>query len=198
MCTVNGERKPEPIAVRLMLDLVWPAAAGNVFWALATVGQTESWASPVTQAKLVMLAMTAVYLAADWIRSSNHRRELRPYFWLFGAPLAFVIIGLAIATQRVEDASPPVFPVCWLSAVFLVGIGGAITGAWMPTGEKSGRERWYLGVANLVGLAILLGFPIICKGTEILAFPVSASVVVLAWGYGRFRLFEGWRRTQGG
>ena len=45
------------------VELVWPAAAGNVAWAFLTVAIGENWCSADVLARLAVLLLLAVYLA---------------------------------------------------------------------------------------------------------------------------------------
>jgi len=64
MAPMGHERVKE-----LFSDLVWPAAAGNVAWAFATVSLSESWSAD-TLSRLFLLLMIAFYLGIGWNRLS--------------------------------------------------------------------------------------------------------------------------------
>ena len=86
------------MAKRLLQELVWPAAAGNVAWALFTIAIQEPW-SQNTVARVLVLIFLAIYLAVEWLRIALLRFEPSILYWIFDGVHILTIVVFAIATQ---------------------------------------------------------------------------------------------------
>jgi hypothetical protein len=164
---------------KIFQNLIWPAAAGNVAWAFFTVAIKEDITCSVL-ATMISLLLIAAYLAADWAvtASMNYPPKLKTSF--FDALLAVAIVVFAIATQEKEKAA---LAEEWLGIVFLVAIGGHLSGAWMVR-EDEGLKKWIkrFGLAgiNAPGLVmVLLGYFHFLSWTW--TQPVALGMVVGLW-----------------
>ena len=157
--------------------LVWPAAAGNVFWSFLTIlvdrdnpnFAVEWWP------RIVMLLILSGYLAFDW-QNEQYDLKRRPEiehsigYWAFDyvhiLPIAAVAI-MATTNASASDLSRV------LMGLFTVTIIGHLLGAW----ETSWGYRLSKAAANLAGLALLFLVPFVAWR------PVVALGTALAiWG----------------
>jgi hypothetical protein len=170
----------------LFQNLIWPAAAGNVAWAFFTVAVQEKWAERGVRARLVVLCMLAVYLAANWMVTSSERYRLKPRHWVAEAFQSVTIVVFAIATQlRMAWLD------CSLAAVFFVTIAGHIAGLWEPTGkiEQRFKKRTFLAGINGLGLLLVLTLPYSLPKGSLWELPIAMGPVVTFWRMARKRAY---------
>ena len=136
----------------LFLGLIWPAAAGNVAWALLQVALDRDKYEPVYRADLAILALVAIYLAVDWLRTKERKISQRSLYWIFDGLLVLSIVWFAIAIQAKKG---DLFLTWSLGFVFGVAVLGHLSAAWENRGEKS-WPRLTLAGGSILGLLTLI------------------------------------------
>ncbi len=137
----------------LFLGLIWPAAAGNVAWALLQTVLDSNTRGPVNWAHLVVLGLLVIYLSVDWLRTKKAEIGDSSLYWIFDSLLVLSIAWLSIALQIPRG---DFFLTCSLGGVFAVAILGHLLGAWKKTGEKN-WPRFTLAACGFLGLILLAG-----------------------------------------
>lgn len=82
----------------LLPELAWPAAAGNVAWALFTVFTLERPGKHLAS-RLCILLVLSIYLSVDWIWTKTELWRLKPHYWIADSVHILTIVLLALATQ---------------------------------------------------------------------------------------------------
>ena len=153
----------------LFQNLVWPAAAGNVAWALVTLAITEPWKETNVLPRLVVLLLLAVYLTVGWLRIPT---EPRPGYWIADFIHILTIIVFAIATQLNKS-----WLECSLFSIFTVTTAGHLLGAWVTT-----RDRFWLAGGNALGMVVLFISHWWFTNPYPWNLPAAIGVVLVAWG----------------
>ena len=166
----------------LLQNLVWPAAAGNVAWALFTllVRNSGSLDEGGVLARALVLLLTFSYLTTSW-RRLHYLDEINPWYMFFDLVHISTIVAFAIA---VESNKP------WLEwalcVVFISALVSHLIGAW----HKEWPKRFFLAVANLVGLGVVLGASAIVEPSSHWHLSLAIFVVALMWYVRPFILKE--------
>jgi hypothetical protein len=160
----------------LFKDLIWPAAAGNVAWALLQIVVSPAPHKELVL-RVVLLSLVAVYLAIDWSRSKSLAVKTVRY-WVadFVFVSGIVIFAIALASDKTEA-----FLESSLASVFLVGGLAHVLGAW-ETGEKPNWwRRFSLAGCGFGGILALGTGRIICRGPSLWTVLVALALVLAAW-----------------
>ena len=172
--------------------LVWPATAGNVFWALLWLAMdqdSQRRAGDEWWPRMTLLFVLSAYLTFDWQREQKgptepppHQKTIRYWFLEELHLFAIVIVAIMAATNA---------PVSWLlrglSGLFVVTALGHLLGAW----ERHLGSTLAKASANLVGL--LLTF-FVASPESAPWRPVQATVAVLIlWAVTVAGEYRGWR-----
>jgi hypothetical protein len=164
----------------LFLDLLWPAAAGNVAWAVAQVAVGHERSQSVAS-RLIVLVLLAVYLAIDWSRSKSQPTKKKRY-WVGDTfhLISIVAFAVAVADNDGEIAE-------WsLAAVFSVGVVGHLSGLWeIRVGETTQKTNWghrfCLAGCGLLGIAVLVVARVGFRMPLFRRLPVAFLIVFVAW-----------------
>jgi hypothetical protein len=171
---------PTPIG-KLLRDLIWPAAAGNVAWSflqlLFVPPKCNRWPY------LTLLPLMAIYLAIDWLRSASE--ETRDWkYWVADLCLVSGIVVLAIAAQANQSV---LFLHVTLGSVFGAAAGLHLIGAWEGKREKEWSlerkvctRRW-MAACGALGLVILLCSAFLYRRAMPSTLPISFGTVLVAW-----------------
>lgn len=151
-------------------NVAWPAVAGNVAWAFATLA-IDHGMNVNTAPRLGVLFVLAIYLSAEWYRSRKITTT-ETGLWL---DLLFVIciVWFAIATQS-DKGLPGVALI-----LILVGTGlGHLCGVWPPTGQGKGNIPH--GVVSLLsGVVLGITWIVTCSWNVWLALGAITFVLVV-------------------
>ena len=134
----------------LFKELIWPAAAGNVAWALLQIV-----VSPMPHQQIIsrglILFLVAAYLVTDWCRSKSlDVKTVRYWVADFLLVSGMVIFAIALAAYKSEA-----FLELSLGAVFLTGTIAHVFGAWETTEKPSWPRRLSLASCGFVGILAL-------------------------------------------
>jgi hypothetical protein len=146
------------------LGLIWPAAAGNVAWAFLQVALEREKYGSVYWPHLTTLALLAIYLAVDWLRTKERKKERETgdssWYWIFDSLLVLSIVRFAIAIQLLpkEDC----FLTWALGGVLTVAILGHLAGAWKRQDERD-WPRFTLAACGSLGLIALVFTYYVCQ-----------------------------------
>lgn len=149
----EGKRDKHALINSALRQLFWPAAAGNVAWALFTVGLGNNLLSGEVWPRFLILLFLASYLACDWVwTTARFDEQTKPWFWWIEAPFLVVVVALAILTEKVECLEKDVL---WLEVPlggsFLFALLGHSLGAWNKDDKPIWKEevrRSYRALAN--------------------------------------------------
>jgi len=176
---LKGERGP---GVLILQGLVWPAAAGNVAWSLATLILVEAkWDAPAAQLLVgvgVLLALS-LYLTIEWVITERRHGDVDGWYVAGDLLIMLGVIAFAITFAAQARAAPVLLPAwVWLGWVFFFGSIGHALLFW-----GASRRRWLMTGVHGVGvvlLAVLAGlFDCPVAGTAIaLLFVIVGWVIV--------------------
>jgi len=134
----------------LFLDLLWPAAAGNVAWAVAQVA-IDYDSGQSSASRLAVLILLAIYLIIDWSRSKSLPEKSRRY-WKGDAIHLISIVAFAVAVAGNKSTISE-----WsLAVVFLVGVVGHSAGVWEVNESPNGWRRFSLAFCGGLGIVTLI------------------------------------------
>lgn len=143
---------------RLLQELVWPAAAGNVAWALLTLVTSNLGNSELTGnewARILTLVLVSFYLAKDW-KYSYDIKEIEVSVWYniadFIHVVSIVVFAIAVEMPLSEQN------MAWiLGGVFVLTAVGNLLGVWdlQPPPDSNWKERFLMTGCNLVGIIVL-------------------------------------------
>lgn len=167
--TLTDSRRP------LLFELFWPATAGNVAWSFYTV-LVKGWGhlSAQDMSSLLVLALLSLYLAFNWLRAREHDVGAW-YFWADFMHTATIIL-FSIALTEGKRWAPFA-----LAAIFGVTVVGHWTNAW-KSARPENAPRLPLGLANAVGIAVLVGFYCgVHADHQHWMMPASVTAVLASW-----------------
>ena len=143
----------------LMLNLLWPAVAGNVVWVFFS-GLFEISSKEIDFAKIIALFFLSWYLCLDFVNTQEKQENLKDEFYKADLPLAFAIIFFAHSIHY-----KPNWSLWFLIAIFLIAGIGHWFGAWEektpPVGVEADDERVEKLIINGGGFIISLLFGVI-------------------------------------
>ena len=145
---IDKKRLSEALAT-LAQNIFWPAAAGNVFWALFSVTFDSDEHIAVVAPQAVLLFLAATYLSINWLRQhrSSVTENASVLFWILDwVHLIFIVITVNAAHYAPEWLS------CALAAQLTVTTFGHVFGFWEIPGEASKRKYWLASI-NALGVA---------------------------------------------
>ena len=187
------EGRIERHASLLITQLIWPAAAGNVAWAAATVALQQHLAGPDAQARFALLILLAIYLAANWLRTEAIKYA-SPFSYLVSDFVRIVtVVILAITASSVDaDLKGSLARVLWVAVV------GHAVGVWMQRDEAQPKfiQRWketigrrfLLSAASGVGLLVLHSLPPLSIVSAEWVPALALGMVLIVWGGCRYGL----------
>jgi len=140
-------------------NLMWPGAAGNVFWSLLFLivdRETRRDAGGTFLPRMLLLGLVSFYLAVDWhleMKGYPGRPDIstysaKPQYWFVEQLHVLCLVVAAIATAANEDIT---WTVGALSMLFGVTAVGHLSGVW------GGIDTVALlkGVVNIVGFVLV-------------------------------------------
>lgn len=157
----------------LLRELLWPAAAGNVLWALFYLLIKEGWKQPCGREKILAILLIGAYLAEDWLFTAKQNGiTSSPGFGWIEYPFLAAIVAFAIATQEYSFPENIIWSEIFLGLAFALAAIGHGCGFWTSTRPLS-PPNWFthlpwvdvsasaytrdiLVIINLLGIAILL------------------------------------------
>jgi hypothetical protein len=175
-------------AERTFTDLVWPAAAGNIVWAVVTIVVQKisqaAWAAEswwLVTVRLLTLTLLAWYLHSEWIRLANASAEERARFdwlyWLGDGLLVFGVVFLALALTFRESPSKLLYGT--LSSINL------LAGLWHACGwwaQKNPEARTKKAAINGYGIGLLwLVYVFAPDRWPLVPMLISLGVVLVVW-----------------
>ena len=165
-------------------NVAWPAAAGNVFWAMCnislarpTVGQGDEVPLSV---RLIVLVCFCFYLTVGWLRIRVQAGIVRFRYWFF----EFLHVSAIVITANATHIRDDLIWICLL-AFFVTTIAGHIFNAWhVPNNEgkfiKKEGEKFQLITVNAIGvLMLILGDCLLPIGDWWLA--IAPAAVFIGW-----------------
>jgi hypothetical protein len=180
------------IPTRVFDDLFWPAAAGNVAWALFTLvlapgGAGEPWA------RGAMLFFLGVYLVLSWLRSRDSGHTPLPL--AFDAMHLITVALLAIALS--QPTSGPERLRWLLTFVLLVTTVGHAFTVWDPPASQSAlrddafkwkmrKRRSALSLPGVVGIAT--AWLAWSDQRPLLRMAVAMLLALVVWWLVRYRV----------
>lgn len=137
----------------LFLNLIWPAAAGNVAWTFLTVAIDKAAYHQFDRAeRLCALGLMAGYLTVGWWHGNGKKgNQFGNWYWFWDAlhVSSIVVFSLGVQLKRPEASSA-------LAAVFVLTAIPHLLCAWQPKSTRSLETGWRLAAINLVGVLILM------------------------------------------
>lgn len=197
----------------LLLNLFWPAAAGNVGWSTYKVLLEIDGFPPdsTVVARLFLLVLLAIYLAVNWVRMAEVKHAYKLLWFVGDVTHLSTIVLLAIATEDATGAQV-VDPETLLVLLFSLVIVWHICGVWiksktvMSPGEDGNQEpgeqkyrirfretigsRLTLIVPSAVGIALVYVIPLQSWYVQGWNLPLALLVMLVVWGYIRKKLTD--------
>ena len=164
--------------MKFFRDLIWPGAAGSIFWAVFTVPIDPNFHGSDVVTRTLVLVCLAFYLSFDWL-ASDWTVPVDPL--RFGGNLAHIvsitIFAIGMATGRSE-------PWLWWSLLLVFGIAilAHMIGVWDPTNKLPFiRQRVWQALPNFLGPAVLLGLNWSFQEYSIVHLFIAIALVIVAW-----------------
>lgn len=161
--------------MRFFRELYYPAAAGNVAWALCYLAVEKGLLTPGVCPRLALLALIFGYLVGEWLRLPVGDPPSRCY-WMADGLLLLAIVVLAIATQQDKEKDRLD---CYLAVVIGVTVAGHFFGCWIRSGEDWWSGPFLRAVMAAVGLPVLLLLPWKAESPDPWNLPLAVVVVLI-------------------
>jgi len=135
---------------QLFVNVFWPAAAGNVFWAMITLLITGANNDRLNwYARLGFLLFLSIYISCVWIDLRKNQNEGTYGKWIVEGLYIWTIVYVALCAQI--DPSKIGAGLCFL---FLFGFIGHHLSYW--TTEEESSNSTFLSYVNLFGIILIL------------------------------------------
>lgn len=175
--------KPNEAALDLFRGLLWPAAAGNVLWSLASLAMkpaASSDAIPVVS-RIVLLLLLGLYLSLEFLRNYRNLPEpITPKFWFFDS----IHLAAVVITALGAYESLPFLHIGLVLYLAGTGIGHAV-GAY-KTPRDGPRSHLALAFVNFSGLPFVV-LSHCHSPSSCWSIPASFGVPLLIWLFVRRR-----------
>ncbi len=160
---------------RLFASVFWPAAAGNVFWAIWSliVDPPSALGNDEYASSLVVMSALTIYLTANWVLDFGSEQQVvtSPWYWVAQTTHVMTMVAVSMAaTLRFDWIAPA-------SAVFfLVNVMGHGSGLWSP---RDGNVRAHVALHGTAAIACLIAV----YAQQVAIIPITYGLVLALWIY---------------
>jgi hypothetical protein len=174
---------------RIMHDLIWPAAAGNVAWSF--IDTSLKYFNSHSQSglfQMLALLLLALYLLASFLGSKEDADYKYPAIDILHA-LSVIAAAIGIAQ------SPGLFYLHWLLfSMFIIAAAGHVSGGWLPGDVTNKNKKYWIALIHLSAavlcMVLYFYFPKIIEN-NLYVFVVIAFDLLL-WKIFRNKIYYKW------
>lgn len=176
----------------VLQNIIWPAIAGNVFWALCTILIKEhDFQDDTFRIRLCVLLLIGLYLIAQWLDTQNRitksgeKIELPSAYVACDVALALLIAALAISTEAAGSALHLQSNVATVILILIYAVCalGHFSDSWRLNGD-SGQRNILMGASHALAFAFLSASVLVLDSRFSLDMVLSLLVVTIAWAIG--------------